>query len=100
MEKNMLLYHGSNVEVSNPKISDCIPYILQFYDNEVSLLISNKYGYSIMDSYRKFLFSKTYQMLCNTELEMWEFSPAGIFDMWEAELVTGEPRNSLYLRRD
>lgn len=100
MEKNMLLYHGSNVEVSNPKISDCIPYILQFYDNEVSLLISNKYGYPIMDSYRKFLFSKTYQMLCNPELEMWEFSPAGIFDMWEAELVTGEPRNSLYLRRD
>ena len=56
MEKNMLLYHGSNVEVSNPKISDCIPYILQFYDNEVSLLISNKYGYPIMDSYRNFLF--------------------------------------------
>ena len=52
----MLLYHGSNVEVSNPQISDCIPYILQFYDNEVSLLISNKYGYPIMDSYRKFLF--------------------------------------------
>ena len=100
MEKNMLLYHGSNVEVSNPKISDCIPYILQFYDNEVSLLISNKYGYPIMDAYRKFLFSKTYQMLCNPELEMWEFSPAGIFDIWEAELVTGEPRNSLYLRRD
>ena len=24
-----------------------LPYILQFYDNEVSLLISNKYGYSI-----------------------------------------------------
>ena len=52
----MLLYHGSNVEVSNPQISDCIPYILQFYDKEVSLLISNKYGYPIMDSYRKFLF--------------------------------------------
>ena len=77
-----------------------LPYILQFYDNEVSLLISNKYGYPIMDSYRNFLFSKTYQMLCNPELEMWEFSPAGFFDMWEAELVTGEPRNSLYIRRD
>ena len=48
-----------------------LPYILQFYDNEVSLLISNKYGYPIMDSYRKFLFSKTYQMLCNPELEMY-----------------------------
>ena len=77
-----------------------LPYILQFYDKEVSLLISNKYGYPIMDAYRKFLFSKTYKMLCNPELEMWEFSPAGIFDIWEAELVTGEPRNSLYLRRD
>ena len=89
MEKNMLLYHGSNVEVSNPQISDCIQYILQFYDKELALLISNKYGYPIMDAYRKFLFSKTYQMLCNPELEMWEFSPAGIFDSWEAELVTG-----------
>ena len=24
----------------------------------------------------------------------------GIFDRWEAELITGDPRNSLYLRRD
>ena len=77
-----------------------LPFILQFYDNEVSLLISNKYGYSIMDAYRKFLFSKTYNMLSNPELEMWEFSPVGIFDMWEAELVTGDPCNSLYIRRD
>ena len=77
-----------------------LPYILQFYDKEVSLLISNKYGYPIMDAYRKFLFSKTYQMISNPELEMWEFSFVGIFDIWEVELVTGEPRNSLYLRRD
>lgn len=77
-----------------------LPFILQFYDKEVSLLISNKYGYPIMDAYRKFLFSKTYQMLCKPELEMWEFSPIGIFDIWESELVTGDPCNSLYLRRD
>ena len=77
-----------------------IPYILDFYDKNVSLMISNKYGYSVLDSLRKFLFSKTYQMLCNPELEMWEFSPAGIFDMWEAEQITGNPRNSLYIRRD
>ncbi|MCQ2588616.1 MAG: hypothetical protein MJ174_10910 [Treponema sp.] len=81
-------------------MSEQLPYILQFYDKEVSLLISNKYGYSIMDAYRKFLFSKTYNMLSNPDLEMWEFSPAGIFDMWEVELSTGEPRNSIYLRRD
>ena len=45
-----------------------LPYILQFYDKELTILISNKYGYSIMDAYRKFLFSKTYKMLCNPEL--------------------------------
>ncbi|MCI5830578.1 MAG: hypothetical protein UHY90_11170 [Treponema sp.] len=79
---------------------EILPYILQFYDKEVAVLISRKYGYSIMDAYRKFLFSKTYKMLSNPELEMWEFSPAGIFDMWESEIVTGDPRNSAYIRID
>ena len=79
---------------------EILPYILQFYDKEVAVLISRKYGYSIMDAYRKFLFSKTYKMLSNPELEMWEFSPAGIFDMWESEIVTSDPRNSAYIRID
>lgn len=77
-----------------------LPYILDYYDKMVSTQISNKYGYSIMDSLRRFLFSKTYKMLSNPELEMWEFSPNGIFDIWEAEQITGDPRNSLYIRRD
>ncbi|MCR5435556.1 MAG: hypothetical protein K6E97_00660 [Treponema sp.] len=77
-----------------------LPYILDYYDKMVSTQISNKYGYSIMDSLRRFLFSKTYKMLSNPELEMWEFSPDGIFDIWEAEQITGDPRNSLYIRRD
>ena len=68
---NMLLYHGSNIVVSNSQILESdrrldfgksLPYIRQFYNNEVYLPIMNKYGYSIMDSYRKFLFSKTYQI--------------------------------------
>lgn len=77
-----------------------LPYILDFYDKDVSQKISLKYGYNILDSYRKFLYSETYRMLSNPELEMWDFSPTGIFDMWESEHVTGDPRNSLYLRRD
>lgn len=77
-----------------------LPYILDYYDKMVSTQISNKYGYSIMDSLRRFLFSKTYKMLSNPELEMWEFSLDGIFDIWEAEQITGDPRNSLYIRRD
>ena len=81
-------------------MAEYLPYILHFYDKEVTLLIRNKYGYEPMEAYRKFLFSKTYKMLCNPELEMWEFSPVGIFDMWETEIVTGDPRDSLYIRRD
>ena len=77
-----------------------LPFILDFYDKEVSLKISRKYGFSLMDSYRKFLNSKTYRMLSDPKLEMWDFSPDGIFDMWENEQVTSSPQSLLYLRRD
>ena len=77
-----------------------MPYILSFYNGEVSQMICQKYGIEPLAALRRFLMSKTYRMLCNPELEMWEFSPYGIFDMWESEQVTGSPQNSLYLRRD
>lgn len=53
-----------------------------------------------MDAYKKFMKSETYSMLSNPEFEMWDFSCTGIFDMWEVEQITGDPRNSLYIRRD
>ena len=77
-----------------------LPFILSFYNGEITQMISEKYGLSPMDSLRRFLKSATYRMLRDPELEMWEFSPLGIFDMWEAEQITGDPRNSLYIRRD
>lgn len=77
-----------------------MPFLLSFYDKEISQMISYKYGFGSMEALRKFLQSETYHMLIDPELEMWEFSPIGIFDMWESEQVTGNPRNSLYLRRD
>lgn len=77
-----------------------LPFILSYYNEEITQMIVNKYGFAPMDALRRFLNSETYRMLCDPELEMWEFSPLGIFDMWEAEQVTGEPGNSLYLRRD
>ena len=51
------------------------------YDSEVIKLISEKYGFSEMESMRKFLYSETYEMLSDFELEMWEFSPLVILDM-------------------
>ena len=39
-------------------------------------------------------------MLHDPKLEMYDIPPIGIFDMWEVEQVTGDPRNSLYIGRD
>ena len=76
------------------------PEVLDYYDTEITALISEKYGFSQMEALRKFLNSQSCAMLQNPELEMWEFSPAAIFDMWEVESVTGNPRNSVYFRTD
>jgi hypothetical protein len=81
-------------------MSEDMPYVLSFYVKKVSQMISEKYAIEPMISLRRFLYSKTYQMLSDPELEMWDFSPFGIFDMWESEQITGSPVNSLYLRRD
>ncbi len=75
-------------------------YILSFYNQKVSQMIVEKYDIAPLSALRKFLFSETYRMLSDEELEMWEFGPLGIFDMWEVEQITGNPRNSLYIRRD
>lgn len=81
-------------------MNDKLPFILDYYDREVTRLIVEKYGYSEMDAYKKFILSETYKMLSDTELEMWDFSYYGIFDMWENEQITGNPRNSIYIRAD
>lgn len=74
------------------------PVVLSYYDTEVAKLLSDKYNIEPMQAFRKFLQSDTYKMLADSELEMWEFSPNGIFDMWECEQITGTPKTSAYLR--
>ncbi len=77
-----------------------LAYVYYFYNCKLTQMIANKYGLNPMDALRRFLNSKTFNMLSDPRLEMREFSPFGIFDMWESEQVTGDPRNSLYIRRD
>ena len=45
-----------------------------------------------------FLESQTYGMLVNPAMEMWQFGPEGIFNIWESERITSSPKNSAYLR--
>ena len=61
-------------------------------------LINEKYEIPHMKAFIEFVNSKTYKMLENIDLKMYEFSPLAIFDMWENEKITGTPQTSVYLR--
>jgi len=74
------------------------PEVMDFYDEEVVRLMTEKYGYTPEEALPLFLNSQTYRMLADPKMEMWQFGPAGIFDMWESERTTGRPQNSAYLR--
>ncbi len=71
---------------------------LDFFDRNVVSLIVEKYGMKDRVALRSFIESETYKMLCDTETDVYTFSPHILFDMWENEKVTGEPRNSRYIR--
>lgn len=60
--------------------------------------IIEKYGIGEMEAIKRFIETETYQMLSDPELEIYKMSPHIVFDMWESEQVTGNPRNSQYLR--
>ena len=73
---------------------------LDYYNSSVIKRIMDKYGMNEMDAARAFLTSETHRMLEDAEMAMWEFSERAIFDMWEAEQITGDPRNSVFLRSE
>ncbi|MBR4473669.1 MAG: hypothetical protein IKS55_08520 [Oscillospiraceae bacterium] len=76
------------------------PSILEFYDSELSAMIAADRGISVMEGLKLFLGSETHKMLTDASLKMWYFSPVAIFDMWENEVATGNPRNSFYICGD
>ena len=76
------------------------PSILQNVDAMVAQEIARSRDISDMDALRLFAASETHRMLVDDDLKLWYFSPLAIFDMWENEIATGDPRNSLYLRGD
>ena len=75
-------------------------YSLDYYNKSVVQRVMDKYGMGQMDAARAFLTSETHRMLEDAALGMWEFSERAIFDMWEVERVTGDPRRSVYLRSE
>lgn len=74
------------------------PEIIDYYNTEVTKMIMEKYGIDPMDALKSFVCSKTHEMLEDSKMEMTEFGAGAIFEIWECERVTGDPRNSVYIR--
>lgn len=72
--------------------------VMDYYDECVVRAIVEKHGYGELEALEEFLSSETYRMLANPAMEMWQFGPEGIFNIWESEKITGTPRRSAYLR--
>jgi hypothetical protein len=69
-----------------------------FFDRHVTKLIVDKYGLEERVALKEFLQSESYRMLLDKTLQIYVMSPIAVFDMWESEKVTGNPRNSVYIR--
>ena len=75
-------------------------FSLDCYNKNVIKMIMEKYGLTEMEAAREFLMSETHRMLEDADMAMCEFSARAIFDMWEVEKITGNPRNSVHLRSE
>lgn len=73
---------------------------IDFFDRHVIRMIIDKYGFEEMEAIRGFLESQTYRMLIDKDLEIYTMSPRIVFDMWESEKITGDSRNSQYIREE
>ena len=74
--------------------------MIDFYDRHVSRMILEKYGFDEKRAIRAFMESETYRMLSDPETDLCTMSPLIVFDMWECEQVTGNPRRSQYIREN
>ena len=76
------------------------PDIIDYYNVEVVKMIMEKYGYGEMDAVKLFILSKTHELLENADCDMTCFGVGAVLEIWEAEKITGDPRNSVYIRED
>lgn len=74
------------------------PEIIDYYNSEVVMMIAEKYGLDQMEALKQFVMSKTHEMLENEDFGMTDFGAEAIFEIWECEKITGEPKNSVYIR--
>ncbi|MCD8201997.1 MAG: hypothetical protein LUD47_08025 [Clostridia bacterium] len=74
------------------------PETVDFYTYEVVKMIVEKYNMNEMDAYLDFVKSETHALVENVDMGMTQFGAPAILDIWESEKITGDPRNSIYMR--
>lgn len=77
-----------------------IYFATDYYDRHVIGRIIDKYGMEPMEATRRFLTSRTHAMLEDPDYGLLAFPERAVFDMWEAEQVTGDPADSIYVRAE
>ncbi len=75
-------------------------FAIDYYDRKVIESIIEKYNLKPMDAAKSFIMSKTHAMLEDEEYGLLSMPAYAVFDMWEAERITGDPRNSVYVRSE
>ena len=73
-------------------------FATDYYDRLVIESIIEKYNLNPMDAAKSFIMSKTHAMLEDEEYGLLSMPAYAVFDMWEAERITGTPSNSVYVR--
>lgn len=73
-------------------------FVADYYDRQVIGRMIEKYAMKPMEAVRSFLTSETHALLEDADNGLTSLSEHAVFDMWEVERVTGDPRNSIYLR--
>ena len=73
-------------------------FATDYYDRQVIESIIEKYNMNPMDAAKSFIMSKTHAMLEDEEYGLLSMPAYAVFDMWEAERITGTPSNSVYER--
>lgn len=72
-------------------------FVMDYYDKRVVERIMGKYGLDPLAATRSFLTSETHALLEDADNGLMFYPEYAVFDMWEAERATGDPRNSEYV---
>ena len=75
-------------------------FAVDYYDRKAIESIIDKYGLDPMEAARRFLMSKTHELLEDSDCGLLSFPEGAVFEMWEAEQITGDPRNSACIRAE